>query len=199
MNVIALPFAFLMRIFNQLTGSYAIALLLFALLVKIIMLPLSIKQQKTQIRTAKLRPKLAAIERKYAGRTDRKTLEKKQQEIMELQQKEGVSPLGGCLPLLIQLPIILILYGVVQNPLTHICQFSETTISALRAVAESNGLAKNATQISIAARPSHLLFSISFPPLTLLSYIISERFVNYFSILQKNLTNPLFFDTMLFE
>ncbi|MBO5754907.1 MAG: membrane protein insertase YidC, partial [Clostridia bacterium] len=114
MNVIALPFAFLMRIFNQLTGSYAIALLLFALVVKIVMLPLSIKQQKTQIRTAKLRPKLAAIEKKYAGRTDRKTLEKKQQEIMELQQKEGVSPLGGCLPLLIQLPIILILYGVVQ-------------------------------------------------------------------------------------
>ncbi|MBO5653111.1 MAG: YidC/Oxa1 family membrane protein insertase [Clostridia bacterium] len=149
MNVIALPFAFLMRIFNQLTGSYAIALLLFALVVKIVMLPLSIKQQKTQIRTAKLRPKLAAIEKKYAGRTDRKTLEKKQQEIMELQQKEGVSPLGGCLPLLIQLPIILILYGVVQNPLTHICQFSETTIAALRTVAESNGLAANATQIAL--------------------------------------------------
>ena len=148
-EIIAWPFAFLMRIFNQLTGSYAVALLLFALVVKVVMLPLSIKQQKTQIRTAKLRPKMAAIEKKYAGRTDRKTMEKKQQEIMELQQKEGVSPFGGCLPLLIQLPIIIILYGVVQKPLTHICRFGETTIAALRTIAEANGLAKNATEIAL--------------------------------------------------
>lgn len=148
-EIIAWPFAFLMRIFNQLTGSYAVALLLFALVVKVVMLPLSIKQQKTQIRTAKLRPKIAAIEKKYAGRTDRKTLEKKQQEMMELQQKEGVSPLGGCLPLLIQLPIIIILYGVVQKPLTHICRFSESTITALRTIAEANGLAKGATEIAL--------------------------------------------------
>ena len=148
-EIVAWPFAFLMRIFNQFTGSYAVALLLFALVVKLVMLPLSIKQQKTQIRSAKLRPKMAAIEKKYAGRTDRKTLEKKQQEMMELQQREGVSPFGGCLPLLIQLPIIIILYGVVQNPLTHICRFSDTTISALRTIAEANGLAKNATEIAL--------------------------------------------------
>ena len=67
-EIIAWPFAFLMRIFNQFTGSYAVALLLFALVVKVVMLPLSIKQQKTQIRTAKLRPKMAAIEKKYAKR-----------------------------------------------------------------------------------------------------------------------------------
>ena len=148
-EIIAWPFAFLMRIFNQLTGSYAVALLLFALVVKLVMLPLSIKQQKTQIRTAKLRPKIAAIEKKYAGRTDRKTLEKKQQEIMALQQAEGVSPLGGCLPLLIQLPIIIILYGVVQKPLTHICRFGESTINALRTIAEANGLTKGATEIAL--------------------------------------------------
>lgn len=148
-EIIAWPFAFLMRIFNQFTGSYAVALLLFALVVKVVMLPLSIKQQKTQIRTAKLRPKMAAIEKKYAGRTDRKTLEKKQQEIMALQQAEGVSPMAGCLPLLIQLPIIIILYGVVQNPLTHICQFGKTTIAALRTVAEANGLTKGATEIAL--------------------------------------------------
>ena len=145
-EIIAWPFAFLMRIFNQLTGSYAVALLLFALVVKIVMLPLSIKQQKTQIRTAKLRPKMAAIEKKYAGRTDRKTLEKKQQEIMALQQAEGVSPLGGCLPLLIQLPIIIILYSVVQKPLTHICRFGESTISGLYNAA---GVATKETQITL--------------------------------------------------
>ena len=78
--------------FNSWTGSYAIALLLFALAFKILFLPFAIKQQQNQIKQAKLRPKIAKIEKKYAGRNDQPTLQKKQQEIMELQQKEGYSP-----------------------------------------------------------------------------------------------------------
>ena len=113
-ELISWPFAKLLWLFNF-TGSYAIALLFFAIVVKLIMLPLSIKQQKTQIKGAKLRPKMAAIEKKYAGRTDQKTLQKKQQELMALQQEEGYSPLSGCLPMLIQLPIIIILYNIIQN------------------------------------------------------------------------------------
>ena len=59
--------------------SYALALLWFALIVKIVLLPFGIKQQKNQIKGAKLRPKMYAIERKYAGATDRVSLQKKQQ------------------------------------------------------------------------------------------------------------------------
>lgn len=129
-EIISWPFAKLLWLFNF-TGSYAVALLLFAIVVKVILLPMSIKQQKTQIKGAKLRPKMAAIEKKYAGRTDQKTLQKKQQEMMALQQEEGYSPLSGCLPLLIQLPIIIILYNIIQNPLTHLCSFTDETISAL--------------------------------------------------------------------
>ena len=130
MKIITWPFAKLLELFNF-TGSYAVALLFFAIVVKLITLPFSIKQQKTQIKAAKLRPKMAAIEKKYAGRTDKKTLEKKQRELMELQQNEGYSPVAGCLPLLIQFPIIIILYQLIQNPLTYVCGFDDVTVNEI--------------------------------------------------------------------
>ena len=128
-DTVAIPFAWLLRIFNGWTGqNYALALLLFSLGVKLILLPFSIRQQKSQIKMARIRPKMLAIEKKYAGRNDQPTLRKKQEEIMALQQAEGYSPLSGCLPLLIQIPIIFILYSIIRNPLTHICQLSSDTI-----------------------------------------------------------------------
>lgn len=114
--------------FNSITGSYAIALFLYALVFKIVFLPFSIKQQKTQIAMAKLRPKMLAIEKKYAGRADRASQQKKQQEILELQQKEGASPLAGCLPLLLQFPIIIFLYNVIRNPLSYLLKITDGTV-----------------------------------------------------------------------
>ncbi len=115
--------------------SYALALLWFALFVKLILLPFGIKQQKQQIKGARLRPKMYAIEKKYAGRTDRVTLQKKQQEIMAMQQEEGYSPLSGCLPMLIQLPLILILYRIIQRPLSYLCMLGGETVDALAKLA----------------------------------------------------------------
>ena len=122
-------FGTILAFFNDITGHYALALVLYALVFKIVFLPFSIKTQKNQIAMAKLRPKMAKIEKKYAGRTDRATLQKKQQEIMELQQKEGYNPLSGCLPLLLQLPLIIFLYNVIRNPLSYICKWSDDTIA----------------------------------------------------------------------
>lgn len=121
-------FGTILAFFNDITGHYALALVLYALVFKIVFLPFSIKTQKNQIAMAKLRPKIAKIEKKYAGRNDRATLQKKQQEIMELQQKEGYNPLSGCLPLLLQLPLIIFLYNVIRNPLSYICKWSTETI-----------------------------------------------------------------------
>ncbi len=116
----------MLSFFDSITGSYAVALLFYALIFKIVFLPFSIKQQKNQIKMAKLTPKIALIRAKYKGRNDQPTMQKMQQEIMELQQKEGYSPLSGCLPLLIQLPLIMLLYTVIQNPLSHIAKFNAT-------------------------------------------------------------------------
>ena len=115
----------MLSFFDSITASYAIALIFYALIFKIVFLPFSIKQQKNQIKMAKLTPKIELIRAKYRGRTDQVTMQKQQQEIMDLQQKEGYSPLSGCLPLLIQLPIIMLLYTVIQNPLSYIAKTSD--------------------------------------------------------------------------
>ena len=114
--------------FSGWSGSYVIALLFYALIFKIVFLPFTIKQQRNQIAMAKLQPKIELIRAKYKGRTDRVSMQKQQQEIMELQQKEGYSALAGCLPLLIQLPLIIILYNVIRKPLSFLAKFSEEAI-----------------------------------------------------------------------
>ena len=105
------------------SGSYMVALLIFSLVVEIIFLPFDIKQQKNQIKQAKLRPKEMAIRNKYKGRDDQATRQKMQMEIQEFYQKENYNPMSGCLPLLIQLPIIMALYGIVINPLKYVVGF----------------------------------------------------------------------------
>ncbi len=112
-------------------GFYAISIFLFAFIMKIIFFPASIKQQKTQIAQAKLRPKIAQIEKKYAGRNDQATRQKMQQEIMDLQQREGAGCLSGCLPLLIQFPIIIALYNIITNPLHYVLGIADTVSNAL--------------------------------------------------------------------
>lgn len=113
-------------------GNYILALLIFAIIIEIILLPFSIKQQKTSIKQARLRPKEMAIRKKYAGRNDQKTQQLVTQEIQELYQKENYNPLSGCLPLLIQLPIIMVLYNVVVDPITFILNTSSDFTTFMR-------------------------------------------------------------------
>jgi YidC/Oxa1 family membrane protein insertase len=136
MNWLYNIFGTILSFFNQITGSYALALVLYALVFKIVFLPFSIKTQKNQIAMAKLRPKLAKIEKKYAGRNDRATLQKKQQEIMELQQKEGYNPLSGCLPMLLQLPLILLIYAVIRSPISYIATNDGTSVERYNEIIE---------------------------------------------------------------
>ena len=124
--------------FGDKLGGYAIALLLYALIFKIVFLPFSIKQQKNQIAMAKLTPKIELIKAKYRGRTDQRTMQKQQQEIMELQQKEGYNPLSGCLPLLLQLPVIMFLYNIITKPLSYICGLTADQINTIKAVLSTN-------------------------------------------------------------
>lgn len=101
-------------------GYYIIGICIFAVLVEILMLPFGIKQQKNSIKQAKLRPKEMAIRKKYAGRDDQATRQKVATEIQELYQRENYNAASGCLPVLIQMPIILALYNIVINPLQYV-------------------------------------------------------------------------------
>ena len=132
-DIINIPLGWIIKISYSLTHNYAVALFLFALILQIILFPLGIKQQKNSVKQASLRPKEMAIRKKYAGRTDKPTQQKLNQEIMELYQRENFNPMGGCLPLLIQLPILFSLYNVVVSPLKYICGYSTEVIANIQA------------------------------------------------------------------
>ncbi len=140
MDIINVPIGWLLKFFNNILGnSYILAILLFSIVVEILTtLIFGIRQQKNSIKQARLRPKEMAIRKKYAGRDDKPTQQKMTMEIQELYQKEGYNPMGGCLPLLIQFPILIALYNVVINPLKYICGLSDDAISQITAILGSN-------------------------------------------------------------
>lgn len=114
------PFSYLMKGCLYLAGNhYILALLFFALIVQILLLPLNIKQHKSQIKMAEVKPKEMAIREKYKGRNDRVTQQKMSIEIQEMYQQSGYNQFAGCLPLLIQLPIIIVLFNIVRQPITY--------------------------------------------------------------------------------
>ena len=116
---------------NLAGDNYLFAILVFAIIVEIVLIPFGILQHRNSIKQARLRPKEMAIRKKYAGRDDKPTQQKMAQEIQELYQKEGYNPMSGCLPLLIQFPLLIALYNVVIDPLKYICGLSSDTVSRI--------------------------------------------------------------------
>ena len=106
--------------FFSLTGNYVVALVLYGILIKVLLFPFGVKQQKGMVKQAMMRPKEMAIRKRYAGRTDQKTQMKMQEDLQKLYQEEGYNPLSGCGPMLIQLPIIFILYRIIYEPLKYV-------------------------------------------------------------------------------
>ncbi len=131
-DLINIPFSWVIRFFYGLTDNYMVALLFFAIVVKVVLFPLGIKQQKNMVKQASLRPKEMAIRAKYAGRTDQATQQKMQNEIMSLYQNENYNPAGGCLPMLLQLLVVWAIYQIVYGPLTYLCGMSAEAVTLLK-------------------------------------------------------------------
>lgn len=128
-----------LRLLTNITGGYYVwALFFFAIIVEIVLLYFGIKQQKTSQKQASLRPKEMAIRKKYAGRKDQKSQQMLQQELQAFYQQEGVSMFGGCLPLLIQMPIIIALYNIVINPLRYVLGKGEGIVNAVNKFATTS-------------------------------------------------------------
>jgi len=132
-DIINIPLGYIIKLCYTLVPNYAVALFLFALIIKIILFPLGIKQQKNSIRQAELRPKEMAIRNRYAGRTDKATQMKMNEELQAFYQAENYNPAGGCLPLLIEMPIIFALYNVINSPLKYLLNWSAEVIDAVSA------------------------------------------------------------------
>lgn len=95
--------------------NIGICIILFTLIVKLLMLPLTIKQQKFTKMNAVMQPELQAIQKKYKGKNDQESMMKMNVETKAVYEKYGVSMTGGCVQLVIQLPILFALYRVIYN------------------------------------------------------------------------------------
>ena len=125
-SVFGYPLGWIMWLCYKIIPSYALALVLFTLLTRLILLPFSIKQQKSTVRMKLIQPKIIEIQTKYANNR-----EKMSQELEALYARENYNPMSGCTPMLIQFPILFGLIDVIYKPLTHIARMSSEAIQPL--------------------------------------------------------------------
>lgn len=106
-------------------ANIGLCIIVFTIIVKVCMIPMSIKQQKTMKLSSLMNPELQAIQKKYANRRDNDSMMAMNAETKAVYEKYGTSPSGGCLPLLIQMPILLALYGVISAIPTHVAPIGD--------------------------------------------------------------------------
>lgn len=150
MSIFYAPFGWILSWCYEIVGNYGWSLVLFTVLTRFIMIPLAISQQKGMAKQTRLQPKIKKIQQRYAGNQ-----QKINEEMNALYQREGANPLGaGCLPLAIQFPIMIGLYGVIYRPLSYVLHFPKETVDMLTAAVqkiagEATGRAASAIELSV--------------------------------------------------
>lgn len=114
-GALAQPLGWLLSSIYDLIGNYGITLIVFTLIVKVCLYPLYSKQIKSTARMAQVQPKMKALQQKYAN--DKQTLNMK---LSEMYKEEKFNPAAGCLPMLIQMPIIFGIFALLRNPLAYL-------------------------------------------------------------------------------
>ena len=120
------PFAWLTRAFYELTGSYGVALILFTLVVKLVLLPFMMKSKRSMIRMNMVSGQLQEIQKRYANNR-----EKMAEEQQRLYQENGINPMSGCLWSFIPMPILIALYYIIRQPITHFMMLSKEVCQSL--------------------------------------------------------------------
>ena len=123
---ICVPFAWLVRLFYNLTNSYGVALILFTLVIKLIMLPFQMKSKKSMMRMSRVSGQMQELQKRYA-----KNQAKLQEEMQKLYEEEGVNPMSGCLWSLIPFPILIALYSIIHQPITHFMMLSKDVLQTV--------------------------------------------------------------------
>lgn len=113
MEFITKPFGWLIMFLYELTNNYGLAVILFALVVKIILMPFQAKSKRSMMRTGRLQPKLKELEKKHGANK-----QKYNEEVAKLYREEKINPMSGCLWSLIPFPIIIALFSAIRSPLT---------------------------------------------------------------------------------
>lgn len=139
------PIGWLMQLCYSLVPNYAVALLIFAVILKVVMIPLGVKQQRNSIKQSKMYPYEKALSKKYQidkinknpqlqTEAEKVRYQKYNAEKAEIYERVGFNPLSGCLPLLIQLPIVLLIYNVVRSPLRYLCGIPKGIVEKIKEV-----------------------------------------------------------------
>ena len=134
-KLICIPFAWLVRLFYNLTGSYGIAIILFTVVIKLIMLPFQMKSKRSMMRMNRLSGRMQELQKKYANNQM-----KLQEEMQKLYAEEGVNPMSGCLWSFIPLPILIALYSIIRQPITHFMTISSDIAMDLANKAAAAGM-----------------------------------------------------------
>jgi len=119
---------------NTSAGSLGLAIIIFTLIVKMLLFPLMVKQQKSSFIMQQMKPELDKIRAKYAGKTDQMSQQRMSFEMQELQRKNGASMMGGCLPMLIQLPILYALFYLFQNAYVYVDAIGNNYVDIANAI-----------------------------------------------------------------
>lgn len=131
LNAIAKPFGMLLLWLNNLVGNYGVAIFLFALVVKIILLPFQMKSKKSMMRMSALNPQIQALQKRHEGNP-----RKLQEETSKLYKEEHINPMSGCVWSLIPFPILIALYQAIRYPLTIMMRVPEELLASGGAIAE---------------------------------------------------------------
>ena len=117
-------FGYILNFFYELTSNYGIAIIIFSVLLRLILIPITIKQQTTMKKSAKMQEKMKEIQTKYKNNP-----EKLNQETIELYKTEKMSPFSGCFSAILQLLIILSVFWLVSQPLTYMKKVDKQVIA----------------------------------------------------------------------
>ncbi len=133
-------FGYVLKLLYDIVGNYGWAIILFSVIVKLIMIPISIKQQRTMKKNEKIQEELKQIQFKYKNEP-----EKLNQEMMALYKREGMNPFSGCLSSIIQIILLFSVFLLVRQPLTYMVKMDKEVISNMeKIVAEQNTNTKGA-------------------------------------------------------
>ena len=132
-KIITVPFGWLLSVLYQFTSSYGIAMILFAIIVKLVLVPISAKSKKSSMKMSRLSPRLKEIQNKYPG-----DAQKQNEEMQALYKEEGVSMGGGCLWSFVPLLVLFPLLTVVREPIVYMLQESAETAAKIIETIKAN-------------------------------------------------------------
>ncbi|MEG0777214.1 MAG: membrane protein insertase YidC [Oscillospiraceae bacterium] len=125
-SIVTYPFAWLLLTLYDFTMNYGVAIFLFALIVKLVLLPFQMKSKRSMMRTTRLTPIMKELEKKHEGNK-----QKYQEEVARLYKEEKINPMSGCLWTLIPFPILIALYSVIRQPFTSLMRIGADQVTAI--------------------------------------------------------------------